>query len=139
MNSSEEQDDSIAAGAELLLKGWKMLNKACPACVEPLYEKDGKVVCVKCKKEYIMVDSKSDLPHDKTSVDKDSPRRVSSNDFSSFDFSSLPPALSDTAKIMLVKITDLNAKLEETSDPKEIAEISSSIKSLIDSLRSLTS
>ena len=34
MNSSEEQNDSIAAGAELLLKGWKMLNKACPACVE---------------------------------------------------------------------------------------------------------
>ncbi|OLS33079.1 MAG: hypothetical protein HeimAB125_02690 [Candidatus Heimdallarchaeota archaeon AB_125] len=139
MNSSEEQNDSIAAGAELLLKGWKMLNKACPECVEPLYENDGKVVCVKCKKEYILVDSKSELPHSKTSVAKDSPSSVSPNDFSSFDFSSLPPTLSDTAKIMLVKITDLNAKLEETSDPKEIAEISSSIKSLIDSLRSLTS
>jgi len=139
MNSSEEQNDSIAAGAELLLKGWKMLNKACPECVEPLYENDGKVVCVKCKKEYILVDSKSELPHTKTSVVKDPSNSVSPNDFSSFDFSSLPSALSDTAKIMLVKITDLNAKLEETSDPKEIAEISSSIKSLIDSLRSLTS
>ena len=139
MNSFEKNDKSVAAGAELLLKGWKMLNKACPTCVEPLYEKEGKVVCVKCKKEYIMVDSKSEFPSTKPTDAAESSKSVSKNDFNSFDFSSLPPALADTAKIMLVKITDLNAKLEETSDPKEIAEISSSIKSLIDSLRSLTS
>ncbi len=139
MNSSEDQDDSISAGAELLLKGWKMLNKACPVCVEPLYENDGKVVCVKCKKEYILVDSKSEFPHTKTSAVKDSANSIPTKDYSSFDFSSLPPTLADTAKIILVKITNLSAKLEQASDPKEIAEISSSIKSLVDSLRSLAS
>ena len=139
MSPSKDSEVSIKAGADLLLKGWKMLNKACPVCVEPLYEKDRKVVCVKCKKEYIMVDSKSEFPQNKTAEVQQSPESSSPNDFSSYNFSNLPPALADTAKIMLVKITDLNAKLKETSDPKEIAEISSTIRSLIDSLRSLTS
>jgi len=139
MSPSRESELSVKAGADLLLKGWKMLNKACPECVEPLYEKDGKVVCVKCKKEYIMVDSKSELPQNKTSKVQQSTASSSPNDFSSNDFSNLPPVLADTTKIMLAKITDLNAKLKETSDPKEIAEISSTIRSLIDSLRSLTS
>ena len=57
MSPSRESEISIKAGADLLFKGWKMLNKACPVCVEPIYEKEGKVVCVKCKQEYIMVDS----------------------------------------------------------------------------------
>ena len=139
MNSDKKQDDSVAAGADLLLKGWKMLNKACPTCVEPLYEKDNKVVCVKCKKEYVLIDSKSDLPKNKQKETKQPVGTSTTNNFSSFDFSSLPPTLSNTAKIMMVKITDLNARLEQSTDPKEIAEISSSIRSLIDSLRSLTS
>ena len=139
MSPSKESEASVAAGAGLLLKGWKMINKACPVCVEPLYEKDGKVVCVKCKKEYVMVDSKSEMPPTKTAVAQQQATSSSPTNFSSYDFSSLPPALADTAKIMLVKITDLNAKLKESSDPKEITEISSSIRSLIDSLRSLTS
>lgn len=139
MSPSKESDASVAAGADLLLKGWKMINKACPVCVEPLYEKDGKVVCVKCKKEYVLVDSKTEMPPTKTSEAQQSAASSSPNNFSSYDFSSLPPALADTAKIMLEKITDLNAKLKESSDPKEIAEISSSIRSLIDSLRSLNS
>ena len=139
MSPSKESDASVAAGADLLLKGWKMINKACPVCVEPLYEKDGKVVCVKCKKEYVLVDSKSEMPPTKTSEAQQPAASSSPNNFSSYDFSSLPPALADTAKIMLEKITDLNAKLKESSDPKEIEEISSSIRSLIDSLHSLNS
>jgi uncharacterized Zn finger protein (UPF0148 family) len=139
MSPSKESDTSVAAGADLLLKGWKMINKACPVCVEPLYEKDGKVVCVKCKKEYVLVDSKSEMPPTKTSEVQQPVASSSPNNFSLYDFSSLPPALADTAKIMLEKITDLNAKLKETSNPKEISSISSSIRSLIDSLRSLSS
>ncbi|MCE7740425.1 MAG: hypothetical protein GPJ50_13700, partial [Candidatus Heimdallarchaeota archaeon] len=75
----------------------------------------------------------------KTSEAQQPAASSSPNNFSSYDFSSLPPALADTAKIMLEKITDLNAKLKESSDPKEIEKISSSIRSLIDSLHSLNS
>ena len=138
MSPSKDSEISIKAGADLLLKGWKMLNKACPTCVEPLYEKEGKVVCVKCKKEYVMVDSRSELPQNEAAAQQ-TPQSTSPNDFSSYDFSKLPAALADSAKIMLAKIADLNVKLKETSDPKEITELSSTIRSLIDSLRSLAS
>ncbi|MCE7741764.1 MAG: hypothetical protein GOP50_04845 [Candidatus Heimdallarchaeota archaeon] len=141
MNNSNDSDASIKAGADLLLKGWKMLNKACPDCVEPLYEKDGKVVCVKCKKNYVMVDSVADIPQNNQSNQAHNNQTQSSslpNSVSSFDFSSLPSALADSAEIMMNKLSDLNARLKEANDPKEIAELSSSIRSLVDSLRSLT-
>lgn len=142
MCPSDDPDSSIKAGADLLLKGWKMLNKACPDCIEPLYEKDGKVVCVKCKKQYIMVDSVADLPQKiQSSQIQNIPQQSSilPKSISSFDFSSLPSALADSAKIMLDKISELNSRLKESNDPKEIAELSSSIHSLVNSLRSLTS
>ncbi|MCG3215273.1 MAG: hypothetical protein KAS63_01015 [Candidatus Heimdallarchaeota archaeon] len=144
MPSTRESDISIKAGADLLLKGWKMLNKACPECVEPLYEKEGKVVCVKCKKNYVMVDSLSDIPQEqkpssspvKQVIQKQKPSP--SNDFTDFNFDSLPPTLAESAKIMTNKLSDLNKRLKEATEPKEISEISSSIRSLIDSLRSLS-
>ncbi len=142
MCPSKDSDASIKAGADLLLKGWKMLNKACPDCIEPLYERDGRVVCVHCKKQYVMVDSTAEIPQKDQSnqvqnISQQSPHLPKS--MSSFDFSSLPSALADSAKIMLHKITDLNVRLKESTDPKEIVELSSSIRSLVDSLRSLTS
>ena len=141
MNSSEEKDDSIKAGADLLLKGWKMMNKACPECIEPLYEKKGKVVCVKCKKDYVLVDSSSELPREqgnKINQTTKTSHNHSSNGLIDFNLDNLPPALADTAKVILVKITDLKGKLQDSTDSTEIAELSSSIKSLIDTLRSLT-
>ena len=139
MNPSKS-DDSVKAGADLLLKGWKMLNKACPSCVEPLYEKEGKVVCVKCKKQYVMVDSKADFPKkQEKDISKEESTPTSQRMPLSFDITSLPPELAESAKIMLEKISILNERLKSETDPKEITELSKSIKSLIESLRSLTS
>jgi len=140
MNSSEEKDDSIKAGADLLLKGWKMMNKACPECIEPLYEKEGKVVCVKCKKDFVLVDSSSELPREqsnKITQTTKTPHNHTSKGLMDFNLDNLPPALADTAKVILVKITDLKGRLQDSTDSTEIAELSSSIKSLIDTLRSL--
>ena len=142
MNNVDEFDESIKAGADLLLKGWKMINKACPECVEPLYEKDERVVCVKCKKNYVLVDSVSEMPQKQgvkvsqttTTTRKDS----SSNSLADFDIDELPPDLADTARVILVKITDLKGRLHDATDPTEIAELSSSIKSLIDTLSSFS-
>ena len=141
MNKSNDSDASIKAGADLLLKGWKMLNKACPDCIEPLYEKEGKVVCVKCKKQYVMVDSAADLPPKTQQIQTQqlSQKDAMQKSVSSFDFSSLPSTLAESAKIMLNKISELNARLKETTDAKEITELSTSIRALVDSLRSLTS
>ncbi len=135
--SPSETDESVKAGADLLLKGWKMMNKACPTCFQPLYEKQGKVVCVNCKKDYVLVDSASEIPTNKK--DQQSSTTKSSESLDSFDFSKLPPALVETAKIMLGKISKLNAKLDEAIDPKEITELSNAISSLVESIKSLTS
>ena len=48
-------DEVIRAGAEILLKGGIMLSKACPDCFSPLYKIQGKTLCVKCKKHFILV------------------------------------------------------------------------------------
>ena len=145
MSPSKDADEQVKIGADLLLKGWIMLNRACPTCYLPLYKKQDRVVCVKCKQDYVLVDSPSEIPQqqrkdaqEKVSLAPSSNSSLQSN-LSSFDFSSLPPALVDTAKILLEKIEALNVQLKETIDPKEITYISNSIHSLVDSLRSLTS
>ena len=135
--SPSETDESVKAGADLLLKGWKMMNKACPTCFQPLYERKGKVVCVNCKKDYVLVDSASEIPTSKK--DNQTSTVKTSESIDSFDFSKLPPALVETAKIMLGKINKLNVKLDEATDPKEIVELSNAISSLVDSIKSLTS
>lgn len=135
--SPSETDDSVKAGADLLLKGWKMLNKACPTCFQPLYERQGKVVCVNCKKDFVLVDSTSEIPSNRK--DHTPPLSQSPKSVVSFDFANLPPVLANTAKVMLEKINKLNARLNDATDPKEITELSSAINSLVNSLRSLAS
>ncbi len=145
MSPSNDSDEQVKIGADLLLKGWVMLSRACPTCYQPLYKKQDRVICVKCKLDYVLVDSPSKIPKlQKENAQKKVTPAPSSNsslqsNLSSFDFSSLPPALVDTAKILLEKIETLNVQLKETTNPKEITAISNSIRSLVDSLRSLTS
>jgi uncharacterized Zn finger protein (UPF0148 family) len=137
--SPPEEEDYIEAGADLLLKGWKMLSKACPTCFQPLYERQGKVVCVKCKKDYILVDSLSEIPSAQRTQDNVSASSTLPDSIKSFNFSNIPPELEDTAKTMIEKINVLNKQLKESTDPKEITELSNAINSLVASLRSLTS
>ncbi|MBY9000123.1 MAG: hypothetical protein KGD64_04355 [Candidatus Heimdallarchaeota archaeon] len=145
MSPSKDADEQVKIGSDLLLKGWVMLNRACPTCYQPLYEKNDRVICVKCKQDYVLVDSPSEIPHTQTSKvpEKVLPSSSSSStlppSISSFDFSSLPPALVETAKIFLEKISSLNELLKEATDPKEITELSNAIHSIVDSLRSLIS
>jgi uncharacterized Zn finger protein (UPF0148 family) len=145
MPPSNDSEEQVKIGADLLLKGWVMLNRACPTCYLPLYKKQDRVVCVKCKQDYVLVDSPSEIPQQQRNnalqkvISAPSSNSSPQSNLSSFDFSSLPPALVDTAKILLEKIEILNVQLKETTDPKEITDISNSIRSLVDSLRSLTS
>jgi uncharacterized Zn finger protein (UPF0148 family) len=49
-----EEEDKYKRAAELLLKGAKMLNIACPVCNDPIYElTDGKLFCSTCQKNII--------------------------------------------------------------------------------------
>ncbi len=48
------KENKIKKAAELLLKGSKMLNIACPVCDNPIYEmKDHTMYCVNCEKNVV--------------------------------------------------------------------------------------
>lgn len=145
-NPSITNDDVIRAGAEILLKGGVMLSKACPDCFSPLYKLQGKTLCVKCKKHFILVNTEQEMTKSSSPPASSSaiPQTVSSNIKTqkipfSYDFSNLPPELSETASILLVKLSELNKKLKETSSPEEISQLSSSVRSIIESLQTLIS
>lgn len=49
-----DEVDKYKRAAELLLKGAKMLNIACPICNDPIYElKEGDLFCSTCQKNII--------------------------------------------------------------------------------------
>ncbi|MBA7589052.1 hypothetical protein ES708_31126 [subsurface metagenome] len=99
-NPSITEDEVIRAGAEILLKGGVMLSKACPDCFSPLYKLQGKTLCVKCKKHFILVDTEQEMT--KSSSPPVSSSALPQTDSSyiktqkipfSYDFSNLPPEL----------------------------------------------
>lgn len=56
MSDKKVSDEAISRAAEILLKGAKMLSLHCPECKMPLFEKDSKVFCVSCDKDYDIVE-----------------------------------------------------------------------------------
>ena len=53
-----DEADKYKRAAELLLKGAKMLNIACPICNDPIYElKDGELFCSTCQKNIVRENS----------------------------------------------------------------------------------
>lgn len=56
MSDKKVSDEAISRAAEILLKGAKMLSFHCPECKMPLFEKDAKVFCVSCDKDFEIVE-----------------------------------------------------------------------------------
>jgi len=48
-STAKESKDADTIMAEYLLKGGKMLSRACPACGSPLFEVKGETLCVVCR------------------------------------------------------------------------------------------
>ena len=48
-STAEESKNADTIMAEYLLKGGKMLARACPACGSPLFEVKGETLCVVCR------------------------------------------------------------------------------------------
>jgi len=128
--SNSNSDDYIKAGADILLKGGKMLGKACPNCISPLYSFKGKVYCVKCKQEFVLVDSPSEIPVSQKNTLPSQQMKQTPPSYS--------PNMAETARIIEEKIAKLNVELQETSDLNRIKEISVAIKSLVETLKSLS-
>jgi UPF0148 protein len=50
-STAKEPKDADTIMAEYLLKGGKMLSRACPACGSPLFEVKGETFCVVCREQ----------------------------------------------------------------------------------------
>ncbi|UJG42506.1 MAG: hypothetical protein K9W46_08880 [Candidatus Heimdallarchaeum endolithica] len=132
MNNSS--DDYSKAGADILLKGGKMLNKACPKCYSPLYEYGGKIICVKCKQEYVLVDEKSKLQQRKQ---MSSNQVKSQYQISQHGSNITHETLLETQSVIMKKLSQLNKQLEISENIDEIISINNAIKSLLETLNKL--
>ena len=101
--SHEKKAEVATRGAELLLKGAKMVNIACPKCSFPLYKKkDGPLYCCNCERR-IVLEQNTILPS---------------------------PSSSNNISPIQKKIEQLGEKLLYETDPIQIIEISKLIAEL---------
>lgn len=148
MDKSEEPYDPIKAGAEILLKGGTMLNKACPTCKSPLYKYQGKILCVKCRKQYILVDDATNPEIAKKLASQQFPSEQSqSTSQSSIDIEQkaqqtgnvISVNLNPTISILTKKLENLTQNLENETDPEKIIELTKAIKEIGTAIRELSS
>lgn len=142
MSEKERSDEHVKAGADLLLKGAEMLNKACPQCRSPLYKYKERIICPSCKKNYKFVETSEELEQIKM-AQKHQQSNLNPNDIQSSRETSRNHAIissasfEQTAKILQKKIQQINDKLETSVDPNEIKELSEALNSLIKTLKQL--
>ncbi len=142
MSEKERSEEHVKSGAELLLKGAEMLNKACPQCRSPLYKYQDRIICPSCKKNYKFVETSEELEQIKM-AQKHQQSNLTSNAIQSTQISSRNDVIisshsfEQTAKILQKKIQQINNKLETSVDPNEIKELSEALNSLIKALKQL--
>ncbi|MHA1686361.1 MAG: Sjogren's syndrome/scleroderma autoantigen 1 family protein [Candidatus Heimdallarchaeaceae archaeon] len=147
MDKTTISDDSIKAGAEILLKGGVMLNKACPTCKSPLYKYQGKIICVNCKKQYVLVDDISDIQRDKKlseeqTIETKSQMKPTETSSISSNKNRVSENIVDfnlTLNVLKTKLADLTTILNNETDPTKIAEIAKAIKEINNAIRDLSS
>lgn len=145
MDKTTISDDSIKAGAEILLKGGVMLNKACPTCKSPLYKYQGKIICVNCKKQYVLVDDMTDAQVEKQQSEEQSVTAKTQIKSSASNIPAEKSHSSDiigfdlTVNVLKSKLADLTNLLNAETDPTKIAEIARAIKEITNAIRGLSS
>ncbi len=140
MSSLSKKDNHIKKGAEILLKGGKMLDKACPNCSLPLYQYKNSVMCVQCEQDYqfitttknkIEFDEKTAFTTNATNVAFRSNKQV---------LSEPPPAfIVESEQILSEKIRYINKLLKETFELEKINELTVVLKTLVTTWKKLHS
>lgn len=101
--------------ADLLRQGDTLTDMACPVCSSPLFRlQDGTLWCAKDEKKVVIVKEGEEPP---------APPKPSSG--SAYD------KLEST---LLVKIEELQGKIEKTQDTEELQKLSAALSQLLDSL-----
>ena len=121
---SEKNDKGIARAAEWLLKGAKMLQRACPQCEAPLYLlKDNKVYCATCETQVVILGPNDPVP----------PEFEQSSQEKSFSSSEM----SQAEKVLSKKLLKLTEDLDEADDVDDIIKLTEAIEKITGALKKL--
>lgn len=109
------QDSHIKRMADLLSQGATLTDLACPSCGSPLFRlKDGSLWCEKDEKKVIIVREGEEVP--KSS-------RMQS-----------PSTLNTLENTLMMKIEDIQRRIERTEDVHELQTLTSALSDLLDNL-----
>ncbi len=118
MNPSKNNDPSDEM-ASLLITGASMLSEACPDCHVPLFQKDGKTFCPKCKRKAVFVtsDEEAEVYHEKHLHSK---------------------VLDDLRLVLYGKLELFGGKIAALDDPDKINAYLQTIQNVLATLKLIT-
>jgi UPF0148 protein len=117
----ERKDDEIMA--EYLLKGGKMLDKACPTCGCPLFEYKKKTFCVVCAEKKPVLET-APLPQESVPAKKASPVAEAAASRST----SLTPEAEMLSKELSSTIVVLCQRIKNDGDPDNCLAFMDAVK-----------
>jgi UPF0148 protein len=110
----KKDDGHIKRMADLLRQGATLTDLACPNCNSPLFRlQDGTLWCGKDEKKVVLIKEGEEPPNPiNSSMDK-------------------------LETILTTKVTDLQAKIEQTNDAEELVKLSSALNEILNSLEKI--
>jgi UPF0148 protein len=116
-----DKDANIKKMANLLREGATMLSEICPDDKVPIFKlKTGEMICPVCNRKVILVKSSEE----ERKVERDQAKSATATELES---------------TIMVKITDLNAKMVKSEDAEEIEKLSKTLASLYEALNKIRS
>ncbi len=113
---SKSNDNHIKRMADLLRQGATLTDLACPNCSSPLFRlQDGTLWCGKDEKKVVVVKEGQEAP------------RTAANN----------PAMDKLEAVLMVKVQDLQVKIEKTDNVEEITKLTNALTELLNSLEKI--
>jgi UPF0148 protein len=110
----KSHDSSIKRGAELLRQGATLTDLSCPECASPLFRlHDGTLWCAKDEKKVIVVKEGQEVPKQASAVSS---------------------AYDKLEATLMLKIEDIQGKIEKTQDVDELQKLALALSELLNSL-----
>ncbi len=127
-------EPALKRAAQLMLKGAKMLDVACPQCSAPLYQKDDKLLCANCNREIrVENEDKTGSSQEMNSQEEDEKgqrTRATTRKPATGRTKGTSSQFDAVRKILSRKINGLAEEIDNARDPDEIARLAEAISHL---------
>lgn len=113
----EKENNSIKRMAELLRQGATLTDLSCPVCASPLFRlRDGTLWCAKDEKQVVIVKEGEDPPK---------PAPSQSNAYDKLEAT------------LMMKITDIQNKIEKTDNLDELQKLTGALSELLNNVEKI--